>query len=131
MYRYDDLIGVPYKDFGRDPKKGLDCWGLAMEMYRRQGIELPNNPFDPRDFKVISQQFEFQRTHSHWVPLKAPEEGCLVVIRLADEGWANHCGVYVGYGEFIHAYNTSVVVDRVRRWLPRIAGFYKWQEDKT
>ncbi|MCB5701429.1 C40 family peptidase [Megasphaera elsdenii] len=131
MLKYDDLIGIPYVDYGRDPQKGLDCWGLAMELYRRRGIQLPDNLFDPRDAKLIGQKFVWQRDHSPWHRLDQPEDGCLVVIRLADEGWANHCGVYIGYGEFIHAYHTSVVVDRVRRWLPRIVGFYDWVEDKT
>lgn len=126
MLKYEDLVGVPYVDYGRDPQTGLDCWGLAMEMYRRRGISLPNNPYNPRDFKLISKQFEAQRDTAHWKKLEAPAIGCLVVIRLADSGWANHCGVYVGYGEFIHAYHTAVVIDRIRRWLPRIAGYYEW-----
>lgn len=131
MLKYDDLIGIPYVDYGRDPKKGLDCWGLAMEMYHRRGIQLPDNLFDPRDAKLIGQKFVWQRDHSPWRRLEQPEDGCLVVIRLADEGWANHCGVYIGYGEFIHAYHTAVVVDRLRRWKPRIVGFYDWVGDKT
>ena len=45
MLKYDDLIGIPYVDYGRDPHKGLDCWGLAMELYRRRGIQLPDNLF--------------------------------------------------------------------------------------
>ena len=37
-FAYDDLIGVPFVDGGRD-KNGLDCWGLVKEAFRRQGCE--------------------------------------------------------------------------------------------
>ncbi len=53
MLKYDDLIGIPYVDYCREPQKGLDCWGLAMELYRRRGIKLPDNLFDHQDAKLI------------------------------------------------------------------------------
>lgn len=40
MIDFSDLIGVPFLDGGRDPKKGLDCYGLAIEVYRRMGKSL-------------------------------------------------------------------------------------------
>jgi len=36
MFNYDDLIGIPFVDGGRDIT-GLDCWGLALELFKRQG----------------------------------------------------------------------------------------------
>ena len=41
-FAYDDLIGVPFVDGGRDAKSGLDCWGLVKEVFRRQGYEVPD-----------------------------------------------------------------------------------------
>lgn len=38
--KYDDLLRVPFKKFGRD-KNGLDCYGLVMEMCRRAGFLMP------------------------------------------------------------------------------------------
>lgn len=35
-----DLIGVPFVEFGRDTKNGLDCYGLAIEVERRLGKTL-------------------------------------------------------------------------------------------
>lgn len=35
-----DLIGVPFVEFGRDIKNGLDCYGLAIEVERRLGKTL-------------------------------------------------------------------------------------------
>lgn len=38
MY-YEDLLPVPYKEFGRD-KNGMDCFGLVLEMVKRDGNKL-------------------------------------------------------------------------------------------
>lgn len=39
MIYYEDLLTVPYKEFGRD-KDGMDCYGLVLEMCRRNGTPL-------------------------------------------------------------------------------------------
>ena len=38
--QYANLIGVPFKNLGRDVKSGLDCYGLVVEIYRRCGKEI-------------------------------------------------------------------------------------------
>jgi cell wall-associated NlpC family hydrolase len=39
----NQLIGIPYLEKGRDPKIGLDCWGLFRVFYQEfMGIELPS-----------------------------------------------------------------------------------------
>lgn len=37
--KYDDLLNVPFKKFGRD-KNGYDCYGVVMECCRRAGTPL-------------------------------------------------------------------------------------------
>lgn len=37
--KYDDLLNIPFKKFGRD-KNGFDCYGLCIEMCRRAGTPL-------------------------------------------------------------------------------------------
>ena len=37
--KYDDLLNMPFKKFGRD-KSGYDCYGLVMECCRRAGTPL-------------------------------------------------------------------------------------------
>lgn len=123
MFKYDDLVGVPFKDGGRD-NHGYDCWGLAMELFRRQGIELKEYQCSSEATKEIAEYMAQGR--STWTKLPVPGIGCLVVIRMLDTGWANHCGIYVGNGKFIHAYSeqTGVVIDRIKRWGPRVVGYY-------
>lgn len=37
--KYDDLLNIPFKKFGRD-KTGFDCYGVVMECCRRAGTPL-------------------------------------------------------------------------------------------
>lgn len=37
--RYEDLLNIPFKKFGRD-RSGYDCYGLVMECCRRAGTPL-------------------------------------------------------------------------------------------
>lgn len=62
-----------------------------------------------------------------WRQVSPPEVGDVVLLELA-EGVPNHVGVYIGGGDFIHAYNKSVVIDRLRNWRSRVVGFYEPKE---
>lgn len=45
--RYDDLMSLPYEDFGRVGKtKGVDCYGLVLECCRRNGKPLKDIVYD-------------------------------------------------------------------------------------
>ena len=37
--KYDDLLNIPFKKFGRD-KTGFDCYGVVMECCKRAGTPL-------------------------------------------------------------------------------------------
>nr|DAJ60573.1 MAG TPA: NlpC/P60 family [Caudoviricetes sp.] len=124
MFNYDDLIGIPFVDGGRDIT-GLDCWGLALELFKRQGYIIHDYSISSEEAHVISDTMQYD-LNEMWQKIEEPKIGCLVIIRLAENEWANHCGVYIGDGHFIHAYchETGVVIDRVRKWKSRILGFY-------
>lgn len=136
MYRGDymvevqDLVGIPFKNGGRD-SKGYDCWGLVMKVYRRMGIELPDYPIDAMNTEEISGEFLSNR--SNWVKIAEPTEGCLVVMRVSCDRWANHVGVCLNDKTFIHAYaNADVCIDRLRRWKGSTVVFYLpgWLNDR-
>lgn len=123
MIEVEDLVGIPFVDGGRGAA-GYDCWGLAMEIFRRRGIELPDYPVSAMAVDAIAG--ELAANEHSWIKLPEAEVGCLVVLRFACGNWANHVGVYIGEGKFIHAYiKTGVCIDRLSRWKSRIAGFYK------
>ena len=126
--KLDDLIGLPFIDGGRGPK-AFDCWGLALEVYRRYGRELPDYRISAMDAAEIGNQMAIEAPA--WVEVKQPlPVPCLVVIQLSCGSWANHVGVYIGDGKFIHAYSkTGVIIDRVKRWQSNIIGFYMLRGD--
>lgn len=122
-FAYDDLIGVPFVDGGRDAKSGLDCWGLVKEAFRRQGCEVPDYHISAIEAADIAG--EMKQQEDDWARLDGPRVGCLVLLRLTPGLWANHVGICIGNGRFLHAYlPTGVCIDRLRRWQSRVVGYY-------
>ncbi len=76
--KYEDLIGTPFIDGGRDKGAGLDCWGLAREMFHRQGIDVPDYRISAMRTAEIAR--EMTAEEMDWERLDAPEEGCLVLL---------------------------------------------------
>ena len=123
MFEYEDLIGLPFVDGGRGPA-AYDCWGVAMELFKRQGKPVKDYPINAVDVDGIAKQMH--NDESLWHKLEAPFLGCLVLLRLTPGCWANHVGIYIGDGRFIHSYVvTGVCIDRLRKWKSRIVGFYE------
>lgn len=121
---YDDLIGIPFVDGGRT-KDGLDCWGLAMILLRRQGYLVEDYPIGATDVEKIAAALKDESKRGEYRKLDGPEPGCIVLLRLSMDVWANHVGIYLGGEKFIHAYvKTGVVIDRLRHWQSRIVGYY-------
>jgi cell wall-associated NlpC family hydrolase len=121
--RVTDLIGVPFVDGGRGPD-GYDCWGLAREVFRREGIEL-------RDYKVCCYDSGavstlFLEDLSQWRRCNPPEVPSIVAIKLNFPA-VSHVGVYIGDGKFLHTRDkTGVVIERLdaTQWRHRVEGFY-------
>lgn len=121
---YADLIGTPFVDGGRDRATGLDCWGLARELFRRQGVDVPDYHISAMKTAEIAR--EMTAEEMDWERLGEVEVGCLVLLRLDTGVWANHVGIYLGDGKFIHAYSAAgTCIDRLSRWRSRIVGFYR------
>ncbi len=119
---YADLIGVPFMDGGRD-KDGMDCWGLVRECFRRQGIAVRDYSISAMEEVKISEQMEKERPL--WEKLHEPRDGCLVLMRTDSSLWANHAGIYIGDGKFIHAYpSAGVCISAIKRWKSHIVGYY-------
>lgn len=125
MLAVDDLIGIPFVDGGRGPD-AYDCWGLALEVFRRSGINLPDYKISCTQASRIDQTIESER--DFWqrcdevLPIPA-----LVVLRFNEVLFCNHTGVYVGAGKFIHTREKiGVNIDRLESpaWRRKIEGFY-------
>lgn len=135
MIDYDDLIGIPFINGGRDRNKGFDCYGLVMEVYRRCGISLPEYTADWDDEEKINSIVQREAGTTAWHRVKAPlPVPCLVALRMGTPpGIVNHTGVYIGHGKFIHTRaKIGVCVSRIDSpaWRGVIEGFYEYVGDK-
>lgn len=123
----NDLIGVPFLDGGRDPAIGLDCYGLVKEVFKRQGINLPEFHICCEDFTNIDKEIGKQR--ELWIRCddKNPPIPSLVVMRFNQAVFCNHTGVYIGNGMFIHTrQKIGVNIEAVDSiiWKRKIEGYY-------
>lgn len=122
-----DLIGKPFKARGRGPD-AFDCWGLAMEVYRRRGIELPEYAYG--DDLAITVLDGLIRANKRLIAeLDRPEPYCLVGFSIIP-GYETHIGTILeDCRRFIHARRRHrVVISRLNDivWRRRVRGFYRW-----
>ena len=110
--RYDDLLNTPYKPHGRG-NGGYDCYGLVVEMCRRDGKTLAD-PYSVAELPLdavndyISRGINVRRTD-------APKPGCLV-----ECSWCGklHIGYITERGKMIHATKTGVKVSPIAVMRP-------------
>ena len=125
---YTDLIGVPFVNRGRDKTKGLDCYGLVQEMYKKCGVEIAEYYADFNDAEKI-QDLIISHTQGYpWKRIEKPEIPCLVTFRFGSE-YVNHTAIYIGNNKFLHTRSkVGVCVDRIDNpaWKRVIEGFYRY-----
>ncbi len=79
------LLGVPYRYGGQDPS-GFDCSGLVWYVYRQLGVSLPRRALDQR--RVVAPVGRDELRPGDLVFFSSP---------------ADHVGIYLGAGDFVHA----------------------------
>ncbi len=137
MIRLDDLIGVPFRNRGRDPKTGLDCYGLVKEVFRRYGYEIPeyDMQYHYDDMCRINELIQGNIVQYPWRKIEEPKAPCLMAIRFGSpDGVVNHTAVYIGEDRFIHTREKiGVNIDRVSSpaWRKVIVGYYEYAGDSN
>jgi hypothetical protein len=126
---YDNYIGLPYKENGRDDT-GLDCWGLARKFYKQElGIELPSyaelydGSYDPK----LPQTVNYYK--DSWTRVQSPQAGDLCVFNILGE--PTHIAVYIGNEKFLHSREgKDSVIERLDnpKWANRLEGYYRYTE---
>ena len=130
--QYANLIGVPFKNLGRDVKSGLDCYGLVVEIYRRCGKEIGEYYSDCSDKARINAILRREVATTKWRRIAEGETlpvPCLIALRFnSPPGVVNHTGVYIGNGRFIHTREKIGCVDNINSiaWKKQIEGFYEF-----
>jgi len=92
-----NFIGVPYQWGGSSAEKGFDCSGLAMAIYRLNGLKLP---------RTSGEQYKA----GTWVSREKLTKGDLVFFDTRGSGKISHVGIYTGQDKFIHAPRTGKTV---------------------
>ena len=90
------LVGTPYKYGGNTPESGFDCSGLIVHVFQsRAGISPPRT----------TAELSFW---GRMLPQEQLRTGDLVLFGKGT--LANHAGIYVGGGRFVHAPSTGGTV---------------------
>lgn len=112
MDLYKDLIGVKYKDNGRSKEEGFDCYGLAIEVLRRNGLTLDDRITNPSETKIPA------------VKLDTPENLCVVLFK-NQKNIYYHLAVYIGNGLIIHTDKKQVCIEPLARFNAKYKEFYR------
>lgn len=91
------FLGTPYAWGGNSLTGGIDCSGLVQQVYKHFGISVP---------RVTYQQIDQGAS----VPTDKLQPGDLVFFDTEPKKGADHVGIYIGGGKFIHAPHTGDVV---------------------
>ena len=127
-----DLIGIRFIEGGRDTESGLDCWGLAMEVYRRYGINIPDFTVDAFAFQTIDRLANESIMTKSWEEVYHPEDkdAPLIVLMRMHPKFVNHAGVFIGNNRIIHTMRRmNVVLTRVDAIKTRITGYYRYVDN--
>lgn len=120
MLQTSDLIGKPFRDGAMGPD-AWSCWGVAVELFRRYGVELPDYLAE-----CVTVAAGVGEKRKQWVRCSG-EIPVPALIVFTTAGICDHLGVYLGNGWFIHAHESSGV-QKCRTdhpfWKKRIEGYY-------
>ena len=124
-----DYIGIPYKERGRD-REGVDCFGLCCIYFADMGVSIPdylNTYTFSGNMEKVAEAINDNK--KHWHKVEAPEVNDVLVFNVC--GYPCHVGIYIGSGDFIHAFRgTAVCVERMNSlsWSRRLSEVYRWQQ---
>ncbi len=97
MIAYEDLLTTPFVAGGRDARRGLDCYGLVLELHRRLGIDTPD-PFAIVSLAEAEAQANalWEQADQIWVAV-APVDRIAgdVLVQRAPHHPLGHCAVYL------------------------------------
>lgn len=126
---YEDLLGVPYKAHGRSKEEGFDCYGLVIEMTKRQN-EAYGTPV-LKDMWYGVAQMDSAAARNDYIEkglnleaIDIPEVGCVVEM---EYGGNLHCGVLVDKFNILHTTQHGAKLTATNGC--RIKRYYRTKED--
>lgn len=118
-----DLQGLPYLENGRVGDEGIDCYGLVLELKRRDGHPIPDI-YNPEGGQEACSRIFLAHLH-HWRKVEQ-KPGAVILIRLGRR--YSHCAYVLDDYWMLHTWEHSggVVKERIENWRQRIVGFYEY-----
>lgn len=126
----NEYVNIPFAEKGRD-KKGADCWGLVMIIYKELlGIDLPSylEYNDTKDKLSISGMI-IDQTIKNWEFIEEGDEQEFDCAVFNISGVPMHVGVVVSPGTMIHCergrgtWHSEYNIEK--QWNNRLEGFYR------
>lgn len=106
MVDISDLIGIPYKDHGRD-KNGMDCYGLAITVAKRFGYKLNDVLYEDHSVELSEKYAPTLNIHK----IENPKAGAL--LEMKDFSGELHIGICINDKEFIHETRDGSRINRI------------------
>lgn len=120
---YEDLLAIPFEYGGRGDG-AYDCWGLVMEMLRRDGIEPVDYGWADESHAIQTMMMSAEA--SDWEKVEI-QPRTLLLFKIGR--FVRHVGYMVSDYQFVHCWERSggVVVESLNEdWSKRIVGCYKY-----
>lgn len=118
-----DLIGIPFTMHGRTKEQGFDCYGLLLELLKRQGKSLPDFVYADYEDKTLNKQINELKSLIKNKKIDNPVDNCIIAFKNFNH--TAHVGFYLGNGDFIHTIKTKgVIVEKLHKWERKVEGYY-------
>jgi len=122
-------LGVKFSHLGRDPKEGLDCYGLIICVFKDLGHDLNDLENYEMDFNLHGKDYFIEHYHEQWIEVAVPHRFDVVLYK-AGNGIVNHAGLVISGNRCLQATKAGVVITRLNDplWYQRMAGFFRHKE---
>ena len=128
-----DLVGVPWKRHGMDPREGLGCWGVVWYAARHYGYEFPRWE---QYIEGFCQELDVARNRfaEYFDEVQEAAPGDVVMFSIRGNHVTDHIGIMISTTHFLHAYpHGGVCMSRLTSpvYKRRVMGIYRWRRSDT
>lgn len=127
---WEDMLGAPFKLGGRSIERGIDCFGLLQEYFRRAGREIPD-PFTDYGGEDVRVSAKAAAAFGDlWTVGDGREIGDVALLRQGREQTSIlHVGILVEPDRILHSLKgCGVAVTSLRHYGHLILAWYRLAE---